>query len=148
MLLRVFGCLQPLLLIALALGHHPVGEVGAAVTAPQLHNLERSGLPLDIDPVAVVIELDEDLHGVLIINGDGLQKEGVQLDPGQTPRKLPFAEVFKPDLRAFLGVEQSVALGGGDDSGFGAGSTQIAGKISCPATWRCLAVNPIATRGG
>ena len=118
MLGRVFGGRQSLVFKTLAFGHHPVGEGGVAVAPPQLHDLEPVGLPLDIDPVAVFIKLNKDLQGILVVDGNGLQEEGVQIDLGQASQELPFAEILKPDLRALLAVELPVTLGGGDDGSF------------------------------
>jgi hypothetical protein len=114
----VAGCFQPGSFIALALGHHPVGEPGAAGPGPQFLDLKPGGLPLHIDPVAVIVELDKDLHGVPLVDGDGFQEQGVQGDTGLAALKLPFAEVFKPDLRTLLGLELPLALRGGDDGIF------------------------------
>ena len=126
MLGGVLGGGQALLFEALALGHDPVGEAGVAAAAPELGDLKAGGLAQDKDAVAVVVELDEDLHGVVVVDGDGLQEEGVQVEAGGAAQELPMAEVLKPDFGALLAVELAVALGGGDDGVFAAGGPEIA----------------------
>jgi hypothetical protein len=57
---------------------------------------------------------------------------------GRAAHELPFAYVFKPDLRALLGVERPLALGGWDDGRLRTGDGRIALAIKITFRIHCI----------
>jgi hypothetical protein len=101
--MRIFVSLPP--------GHNAVIEGAVRTAAVELDHFERRLRLLHSNTLAcLIVKLDEHFHGMILVDGNGLEKRAIQVDIGSTIVENSSPEVFHPVTCRSMNTERGMTV--------------------------------------